>query len=131
MLLADLRTGVLVTVLLAFATMSASLAVHAAAQVYDRRGLYVSLERLGMSREAIDRARLRTALQPLVLVCVLGVGAGTAVTLPLAGIALVVDPLTLVAVAGAPLAGVLLARLAVSGTRPLLRQVLDHAEPVV
>lgn len=131
MILADLRTGVLLTVALAFTTLSAALAVHAAAQVFDRRGLFVSLELLGMSRRSIERARMRTALQPLVLVCLLGVGTGMVVTLPLAGFALLIDPLTLVVVAGAPLAGLLVARLAVAGTRPLLRQVLDHAEPVV
>lgn len=131
MLTADIRTGVLVTVALAFATLSAALAVHAAAQVFDRRLLHVSLERMGMTRARLERARVRAALQPLVLVCLLGVGAGAVVTLPLAGFALLTDPVTLAVVAGAPLVGLFVARLAVAATRPLLHQVLDHAEPVV
>lgn len=131
MITADLRTGVLVTVVLAFTTLSAALAVHAAAQVFDRRALFISLERLGMTRRTIERARVRTALQPLVLVCLMGVVAGCLVTLPLAGYALLTEPVALVTVASAPLLGLLVVRLAVAGTRPLLRQVLDHAEPVV
>lgn len=131
MLIQDMRTGVLVTVALAFATVAAALTVHAAAQVFDRRGLHVSLERVGMTRATIERARVRTALEPLVIVCFLGIGSGALVLLPLTGLALLMDPVALVTVGASPVVGLLVARLAVAGTRPLLTQVLDSAEPVV
>lgn len=131
MIVQDMRTGVLVTVALAFATVSAALTVHAAAQVFDRRALHVSLERLGMPRATIDEARVRTALQPLVTVCLLGITSGALVVLPLTGAALLMDPVTLVTVGASPVVGLLVARFAVAGTRPLLTQVLDSAEPVV
>lgn len=128
---ADLRTGVLLTIALAFATVAASITVHAAAEVFDRRGLYLALDRLGTPRRALDRTRRQVVLRPLVTVCLLAAGLGAAVVLPLAGIALIVDPLTLLSIVGALVAGLLVVRLAVGATSPLLRQVLADTEPVL
>ena len=94
-------------------------------------GVGMALERLGMTRATIERARVRTAMQPIVTVCLLGAGAGTLVTLPLAGYALLTDAVTLLTVAASPVVGLLVARLALATTRPLLTQVLDRTEPVV
>lgn len=129
--LADLRTGIYLTIGLAFSTMAASMSVHAAAEVFDRRELYLALDRLGTPRRVLESSRVRVVLQPLVTVCAVSAATGGLLVLPLAGLAMVTDPLTLLSVLGSLVAGVLVVRLAVGSTTPLLRQVLAGPTPVV
>lgn len=131
MLTQDLRTGILLTIALAFVTLAASITVHAAAEVFDRRDLYVALDRLGTPRGQLERTRRQVVLRPLTTVCAVSALAGAVTVLPLTGVALVLDPLTLLAVVGALGLGLLLVRISVGATTPLLRQVLDSPEPVV
>ena len=131
MLTTDMKTGVLLTIAIAFATLAASITVHAAAEVFDRRDLYVALDRLGTPRTTLERTRRHVVLQPLVTVCVVSAVAGAVVVFPLTGVALLVDPLTLLSVVGALVLGLLVVRLSVGATTPLLRQVLESPEPVV
>lgn len=131
MLLADMRTGVLLTIALAFITLAASLTVHAAAEVFDRRALYVALERLGTPGATLEATRVRVVLRPLVTVCLVSAAAGAALVLPLVGVALLTNPLTLVTIAGTLVFGLVLVRASVGATTPLLRQVLAAPEPVV
>lgn len=131
MLIADVRTGVLLTIAISFLTLAASITVHAAAEVYDRRDLYVALDRLGTPRSTLEASRRRVVMTPLVAVCAVAAAAGAVLVLPLAGIALLVNPLTLVSIGGALALGLLVVRVAVSATTPLLRQVLAAPEPVV
>lgn len=130
-LIADLRTGVLVTIGLSYLTLAAAVSVHAAAEIFDRRDLYLALDRLGMPRATIERARTRTVVGPVVTVTVIGALAGGALTLPLAGFALVSDPVTVFTVLAALLLGVLTVRTGVRLTRGLLSDVLREAQPVV
>lgn len=130
-LVQDMRTGVLLTIGLSYLTLAATVAVHAAAEVLDRRQLYVALDRLGMPRRTIDRARVRSVLGPVVSVTVIGAAAGALLTLPLAGFALLVDPLTILTVAAGLVLGILTVRAGVALTRGLLTGVLRTAEPVV
>lgn len=131
MLVTDLRTGVLLTIGLSYLTLAAAVTVHSAAEVFDRRQLYVALDRLGMPRETIERSRGRAVLDPVVAVTAIGAGAAGLLTLPLAGMALLTDPATVAMVVGSLVAGVLAVRGAVRLTRPLVTQVLATAEPVV
>lgn len=131
MLTTDLKTGVLLTIGIAFATLAASITVHAAADVFDRRDLYVALDRLGTPRATLERTRRHVVLQPLVTVCAVSAVSGAVIALPLTGMALLVDPLTLLSVVGALVLGLLVVRLSVGATAPLLRQVLESPEPVV
>lgn len=131
LLAGDIRTGVLVTIGLSYLTLAAAVAVHAAADVFDRRQLYVALDRLGMPRATIDRARTRAFAEPVAAVTVMGAGAGALLTLPLAGMALVTDPVTVAIVTGSLVLGVLAVRAALASTRSLLGQVLAETEPVV
>lgn len=130
-LMADMRTGVLVTIGLSYLTLAAAATVHAAAEVFDRRDLYLALDRLGMPRATIERARTRTVAGPVVTVTVLGALAGGLLTFPLAGVALVVDPTTVLTVLVALVVGVLTVRGGVLLTRRLLSDVLREAQPVV
>ena len=131
MLATDMRTGVILTIGLSYLTLAAAVAVHAAAEVFDRRQLYIALDRLGMRRATIERSRARTAVEPVVAVTVLGAAAGALLTLPVAGMALIMDPATVLMVVGSLVVGVLSVRGAVTLTRPLVGQVLASAEPVV
>ena len=131
LLMVDIRTGVYLTIGLAFLTMAASMSVHAAAEAFDRRDLYVALDRLGTPRPVLESSRVRVLLQPLVTVCVFSAATGAALVLPLAGIAMLTAPVTLASVLGALVLGVLVVRLAVMATTPLLRQVLATTTPVV
>ncbi|MGD8150159.1 FtsX-like permease family protein [Ornithinimicrobium sp. Y1694] len=131
MLNRDLGAGVYLTIGLAFLTLAASMTVHAAAEVYDRRDLYVALDRLGTPRRTLESARRRAVLSPLVAICLVGAGAGALMVLPLAGIAMVTDPLTLISILASLVLGVVVVRTAVGSTTPLLRQVLANPEPVV
>lgn len=131
MLLDDMRTGVLLTIALSFLTLAAAITVHAAAEVFDRKDIYVALERLGTPRAALESTRRAVVLRPLVAVCLVSAAAGGLLVLPLAGMALLLSPLTLAAIVGALVLGLLVVRAAVGTTAPLLRQVLAAPEPVV
>ncbi len=131
MLTTDMKTGVLLTIAIAFVTLAASITVHAAAEVFDRRDLYVALDRLGTPRATLEGTRRHVVLQPLVTVCAVSAAAGAVVVFPLTGVALLVDPLTLLSVVGALVLGLLVVRVSVGATTPLLRQVLESPEPVV
>ncbi|GAA1181596.1 hypothetical protein GCM10009584_24640 [Ornithinimicrobium humiphilum] len=131
MLLDDMRTGVLLTIALSFLTLAAAITVHAAAEVFDRKDIYVALERLGTPRAALESTRRAVVLRPLVAVCLVSAAAGGLLVLPLAGMALLLSPLTLAAIVGALVLGLLVVRVAVGTTAPLLRQVLAAPEPVV
>lgn len=56
LLLEDLRAGILLTLVISFVTVAASVAVNQSADILDRRELYGNLDRMGMSRSRIDRA---------------------------------------------------------------------------
>lgn len=130
-LVTDMRTGVLLTIGLSYLTLAAAVAVHAAAEVFDRRQLYVALDRLGMPRATIDRALSRAVLEPVVTVTVIGAAAGVLLTLPLAGMALLTGPATIGLVLGSLVLALVVVRGALATTRPVLRQVLAQTQPVV
>lgn len=123
-LVADIRTGVLITLVAIFLMVAASTGVNQAADVLDRADLYGSLAKLGAPLEVMDRARTATVMVPVTRV-VLGSALLSAVlVLPLAGAAVVVDPVTVGVVLACLALGVGLVRLAVAATGPLLRSVL-------
>ena len=126
---ADVRTGVLVTLVASFLVVACSVGVDQAAAVLDRRELWVDLDRAGMPRTTMDAARSRAVLAPLRQVAALSAAAGAVVVAPLAGIALLVDPVALLVVAGCLAGGVGLV-LALRATRPVLSAVLAAPERV-
>lgn len=128
MLLADLRLGVVVTLVFSFVTVAASVAVNQAADVLDRRDLFVSLDRMGMPRPQLDRSRVLAVRMPLLLVACGSAAAAVLLVAPLSGMALVVNPTALAVVGAALAAGVAVVLLTVRVTRPVLDRVL--AEPV-
>lgn len=123
LLLADLRTGIALTLIISFVTVAASVAVNRAADILDRRELFVSLDRMGMPLTAVDRARRRGVLSPLRVVSLGSALAAALLILPLAGMVLLTDPLALVTIGGLLVAGIGLVWLTLRATSPLLARV--------
>lgn len=129
LLLADIRTGVVITVVASFLMVACSAGVNQAAAVLDRRDVYVSLDRIGMPVAEMDAARSRAVLSPLRITAIGSALTAAVVVSPLTGLSLLVSPLTLASVAGCLAAGVLLVWAALRATRPVLARVLAEPSP--
>ena len=127
-LLADIRTGIVITVIASFLMVACSVGVNQAAGILDRRDLYVSLDRLGMPREVIERSRARTILSPLRFVTIGSALVGAILVLPLVGLAVILAPLSMLVIAGCLAGGVALVWLSLKATTPVLSRVLSQPE---
>lgn len=121
-LFADVRTGILITVIGSFLMVACSVGVNQAAGILDRRELYRSLDMLGMPERTVDIARRRAVMSPLRITAVGSAVIAAIVMLPLTGIALIVQPLALVVIAAVLAAGIGVVWLGLAATRPLLRR---------
>jgi hypothetical protein len=130
LLLGDVQTGILITVIASFVMVACSVGVNQAAGILDRRDLYVSLDRLGMPRDVIEKSRSRTILSPLRFVTIGSALVGTVLVLPLVGLAVVVAPLSMLVIVGCLVGGVLLVWLSLKATSPVLTRVLSQPERV-
>jgi hypothetical protein len=128
-LVADIRTGVLITVVASFLMVACSAGVNQAAAVLDRRDLYVSLDRIGMPVSEMNAARSRAVLSPLRITSIGSALTAAAVLFPLTGATLLLSPLTLVTVALCLAVGILLVWAALLATRPVLAVVLAEPSP--
>ncbi|MEV4899881.1 permease [Citricoccus sp. NPDC055426] len=123
-LIGDLQTGVLLTMLIAFVLTACSVGITQAAQVLDRAQMYRGLGRLGMTEATMEAIRRRSVMGPLWIVLVFTLVAAVVTTLPVIGAAVIFSPASIALVAGALVLGVLLVRLGVAASRPTLRGVL-------
>ncbi|WP_313816992.1 permease [Citricoccus sp.] len=126
-LVADLRTGVLLTMLIAFVLTACSVGITQAAQVLDRADMYRGLGRLGMTESSMEAIRRRSVMGPLWIVLVFTLVAAVVTTLPVIGAAVVFSPLSMGLVAAVLVLGVVLVWLGVTASRPTLRGVLAEA----
>ncbi|MFC7401648.1 permease [Citricoccus sp. GCM10030269] len=124
MLVADLRTGVLLTMLIAFVLTACSVGITQAAQVLDRGEMYRGLGRLGMTESTMNAIRRRSVMGPLWIVLIFSVGAAVVTTLPVIGASIILSPASMVLVVASLVVGVLLVRLGVTASRSSLRGVL-------
>ncbi|PJJ73515.1 FtsX-like permease family protein [Diaminobutyricimonas aerilata] len=122
MLATDIGTGLTITVVISFLMVACSVGVNQAAGILDRAELYASLHRLGMPEATADAARRGTVMVPLLITSIGSAVIAAIVVFPLTGIALIVAPLSLLVIAGVLAAGILLVRLGLLATRPLLRR---------
>lgn len=132
-LLHDMRTGVLITVVVSFLLVAASAGVNQAAAVLDRRELFVSLDRLGMPRAVMDAARKRAVMSPVRIVTVGSAALAALLVFPLAGAAMIFAPLSLLVIAGVLAGGIALVWCALAASSPVLDKVLSpkfHKVPV-
>ena len=128
LLLTDVQTGITITVVASFLMVACSVGVNQAAGILDRRDLCVSLDRLGMPRDVIEKSRSRTIMSPLRFVTIGSAFVGAVLVLPLVGISIVVAPLSIVTIAGCLVGGILLVWLSLQATSPVLSRVLRQPE---
>lgn len=128
-LVADIRTGILVTITVSFIMVACSTGVTQAAEVLDRAELYRNLDRLGMPRRTMTAAQRATITSPLLTVAIGSVLVSGLLVAPLAGMAMVVSPQTVLLVLAALALGVALVHGAVTATRPLLTATLREPAP--
>lgn len=122
----DVRTGVLITIVASFLMVACSAGITQASLLLDRRDLYVGLDRLGMPTETMEASRTRAVLLPLLVVSIGSAATAVVVVLPLAGMALIVAPLSVAVILGCLAAGVGLVVLGLRATRPVLSHVLRN-----
>lgn len=127
MLYADMRTGVLITVVVSFLLVACSAGVNQAAAIVDRRELYVSLDRLGMPRRVMDAARKRAVMSPVRIVTVGSAVLAAVLLFPLTGLALIIAPLSLLLIAGILAFGIALVWLGLAASKPVLDSVLANS----
>ncbi len=119
-LVADMRTGLIITLVASFLMVACSVAVTQASDILDQRDLHRSLHYLGVPADTVDAARRRAVMSPL-LVTSLGAALCAAVLIfPLLGIALITAPVSLLTIAAVLAAGVALVWIATRLTRPIL-----------
>lgn len=128
---ADIRTGIIITVIGSFIIVACSVGVTQAAQILDRRDVSRSLAIMGTPLEVQDAARRKATLLPLLLASVgSAILAGT-LMFPLLGMAIVVAPISLAVILSSVAAGILLVLAALLATRPLLRAAAAPASSAI
>ena len=123
LLLADIRTGILITVIGSFLMVACSVGVNQASAILDRRDLHEALGRLGIPVDVADAARRRSVMSPLRVTAIGSALTAAVVMLPLTGIALIVAPVSLLVIAAVLAAGIGVVWLGLLATRPLLVRV--------
>lgn len=117
----DIRTGLIITIVGAYLTVACTVGVQQAAAILDGRDLTRSLHRMGMAVGTIDAARRRAALSPLVLVALGSAICAVVLVLPLAGLALIMQPLSIAIIVATMVLGVGIVTAGLVATRPMVR----------
>jgi len=124
----DIRTGVLITLVVSFLMVACSVGVNQAATILDRRSVLVASDRMGMSRTTMESARVRATMSPLLFTMIVAALAGVMLVFPVVGMAMIVAPLSILVIAICLAGGVALVRLALVATGPVLTRVLSQPE---
>ena len=122
LLVTDIRTGILITVVGSFLMVACSVGVNQAAGILDRGELYRSLDMLGMPRSTMDAARRRAVMSPLRITAIGSAVSAAIVMLPLTGITLIVAPESLLVIAAVLAVGIGIVWLGLLATRPVLER---------
>lgn len=122
-LAADIQTGVVMTLVISFVAVGCSVGVNQAAEILDRRQISISLDKLGVPRSVMERARYRAVLVPLAIASLAPAGVGILLLLPQAGATLVTSPQSLVTIAAGIVGGIAIVALALLATRPVAASV--------
>ena len=114
----DVLTGVLLTLAISFICVAASSAITQSAGTLDKAELYDGLHRLGMSYKVMNQARTKSLMIPALAASIGFAIASAVLVLPLAGVAVLVKPVTVLIVILAVILGLLLVRTAISVANP-------------
>lgn len=123
--IADIRTGIILTIAFAFATVACSVGINQTSAVLDRRDVEVGLDLVGMTMAEQEQARRRAVLGPLWFVMAVSIASAAIVLMPLVGAALILDPLTMAVTAAVVAAGALMVVGGLRATRSTLAGVLS------
>lgn len=93
----DLRTGVLLTLGIAFVLIGAAAVVDQRTDIADRADLFSALHAAGLDESAVRRLSVRTVTVPMASAIVFGVLTASAVSFPLIGLSLIFAPLSVAA----------------------------------
>ncbi|WP_243225345.1 permease [Microbacterium sp. CIAB417] len=126
-LAADIRTGLIITLIGSFLMVAASVGVNQAAEILDQRDLHRSLHHLGMPLQTLDSARRRAVMAPLLLTTIGAALCAALLIFPLIGIAMIVAPISLATIALVVAAGVAVVWASTRVTRPLLARSFAEA----
>lgn len=124
----DIRLVVVAAVAVSYLVVACLVGVTQAAAVMERRGLYVSLDRLGMPFSVMTRARRLSVGTPLLVGAVVPALIAALLVVPVVGISVVTAPLFTVTIVCCIAAGVVLVQLGVVATTPVLRRVLSQPD---
>ncbi len=119
-LMADIRTGVLLTLGIAFVLLACAVGVTQAASVLEERDLIVGLDRLGIPDAELRRARRLTVMVPLRWAAIGGAVLGGVLSFPIVGMSLLIAPLSVATIALTFVAGFALVAAALASTRPIV-----------
>lgn len=117
----DMRTGLIITLIVSFLMVAASIGVTQASDALDKRPLHRSLHQLGMPEATVDASRRRAIMSPLLVTSLGSALCAVAVVFPLIGITLIVSPLSLLTITAVLAAGIGIVWVSTLLTRPLLR----------
>ncbi|MGO2519770.1 MAG: FtsX-like permease family protein [Microbacterium sp.] len=127
LLAADIRTGLIITLVASFVMVAISVGVNQASGILDQRELHRSLHFLGVPLETVDAARTRAIMAPLLLTAIGSALCAVVLVFPLVGIALVVAPLSILTIVAVIGIGIALVWSGVRVTRPLLGRAFQPA----
>ncbi|MCI1017927.1 permease [Microbacterium sp. C5A9] len=126
-LAADIRTGLIITLVASFLMVAASVGVNQAASVLDQRELHTSLHRLGMPMETVHSARQRAVMSPLLAVSIGSALCAGILVFPLLGMALITAPASLLTIGIVLVLGIGIVWVSTQTTRPLLARAFQEA----
>ncbi|WP_344336525.1 ABC transporter permease [Brevibacterium salitolerans] len=119
----DMRTGVLLTLGIAILFVAVSAALNQTADVYDRSSTFRELHAAGMEERTVAAMTVRATMMPVIWVSLLAAGLGLVLVLPLAGMAMVMSPLTFLTLLASVAVGILVVRAGLQLSRPAIRRV--------
>ncbi|WP_417511717.1 permease [Microbacterium sp.] len=126
-LIGDIRTGLIITLVASFVMVAVSVGVNQASAIIDQRELHRSLHFFGVPLEVVDSARTRAVMAPLLVTAICSALCAAVLVLPLIGLALIVQPISIVTILAVLVAGVGIVWLSTRLTRPLLARAFAPA----
>lgn len=126
-LAADMRTGLLITLIASFLMVAASVGVNQAASVLDQRDLHRSLHHLGVPLATVDSARRRAVMSPLLITALGSALCAALLVFPLLGTALITAPESLLTIGVVLAVGIGVVWASMRVTRPLLDRSFESA----
>ncbi|WP_282824493.1 permease [Gulosibacter sediminis] len=124
LMFADARTMVIALVAVSFLVVAWQIAITQTAAVIERRELYVALDRIGMPRRELNRARQLRVTMPANIAVLGSALAAATIAFWVVLMALITSPVFIIAIAVVLAAGLLLIRFGVASTNPVLDRVL-------